>query len=100
VQSYDQTEAITELEPLAAKWQSFGFGVVTADGHDVAQLRSALGAWPVVPGRPTAIICRTVKGKGLPFAEGQAAWHYQHGIDAGRAASMRAVLAATGWDRS
>lgn len=92
VQSCDRTESVLALEPLAEKWRSFGFATTTVDGHDPARLRSVLGGLPMIAGKPTAIICRTVKGKGLPAAEGQAAWHYRHGIDSECAAAMRAEL--------
>jgi transketolase len=94
VQSYAGTSEILELEPLADKWSSFGFETVTVDGHDLAALRSVLGRVPLAPGRPSAVICRTVKGRGLAFAEHDAAWHYRSGIDAEQVALMRAALAA------
>ena len=92
VQSYDRSDAILGLEPLADKWRSFGFAVATVDGHDVDALRSLLRSLPIMAGRPTAVICETVKGKGLSFAEGDAAWHYRHDIDIAQADLMYAAL--------
>ncbi|MEV0681648.1 transketolase [Actinosynnema sp. NPDC050436] len=69
------TEAVTGLEPLAAKWRAFGWSVVEVDGHDPAALTAALRA-PSERGRPTAVIAKTVKGKGLPHVEGQVRSHY------------------------
>lgn len=69
------TEAVAGLEPLAEKWRAFGWNVVEVDGHDAGALTAALLA-PPHPGRPTAVIARTVKGKGLPQVEGQARSHY------------------------
>jgi len=77
LQSYGPTDYVQPLEPLADKWQSFGFGTVEVDGHDVEQLRSVLTNLPVLEDRPTAIICHTIKGRGIPFAEGNAEWHHK-----------------------
>ncbi|MER7004169.1 transketolase [Dactylosporangium sp. NPDC000555] len=69
------TEEVLALEPLAAKWASFGWTVRTVDGHDRNQLRAALSE-PPEPGRPTVVIAVTVKGKGLPYVENQVHSHY------------------------
>lgn len=58
------TEDCMTLEPLAAKWSSFGWRVVTIDGHDHDQIRCALDG-PVEPGRPTVVIARTIKARGI-----------------------------------
>lgn len=81
-QSYGSTEEVLSLEPLADKWRAFGFGVVEVNGHDVAELRRVLGALPAAPGKPTAIICHTVKGKGISFAENNMEWHHQNKVSA------------------
>jgi transketolase len=60
-----RTEDCMALEPLADKWASFGWRVLTIDGHDHDQIRRALGG-PVEPGRPTVIIARTIKARGVP----------------------------------
>ncbi|WP_137992781.1 transketolase [Streptomyces vilmorinianum] len=70
------TEATAGLEPLADRWRAFGWNVLQVDGHDTRQLYAALGDAPRVPGRPTVVLARTVKGKGLPQVEGQARSHY------------------------
>ena len=93
VQSYASTAEVLDLEPLAAKFRSFGFAATTVDGHDVAALRATLHRVPLRRGRPSAVICRTVKGRGLPFAEHDAAWHYRSGIDKHQVALMRDALA-------
>jgi transketolase len=93
VQSYSDTERILGLEPLPDKWRSFGFAVTTVDGHDVAALRAALRQAAATMGRPSAVICHTIKGKGLPFAENSAFWHYRSGIDEQQVSLMRAALA-------
>ncbi len=70
------TEEVIQLEPLAERWRSFGWAVREADGHDLQGLLAELGSVPAEPGRPTVVIARTVKGKGLPFAEGRRESHY------------------------
>ncbi|MET9604791.1 transketolase [Streptomyces sp. NPDC006512] len=60
-----RTEDTMALEPLTDKWASFGWRVLTIDGHDHEQIRKALDG-PVEPGRPTAVIATTVKARGVP----------------------------------
>jgi transketolase len=81
VQSAGPTQEILPLEPLADKCRAFGFAVAEVDGHDVEALRRLLRTVPVDRERPTAIICHTVKGKGLSFAENDANWHHKSSID-------------------
>ena len=88
LQSYGDTPYVAGLEPLADKWESFGFTVREIDGHDVDALRQLTAQLPLVAGRPSAIICHTVKGKGLPFAEGQADWHHKSRLGAKDLESM------------
>ena len=67
------TEEIMGLGDLALKLRSFGFNVIECNGHNIPDL---LGAFESVKiGTPNAIICDTVKGKGLSFAENRAEWH-------------------------
>jgi transketolase len=63
------TEDCVSLEPLADRWHAFGWGVIEVDGHDPVALRSALGGRPPRAGRPTVVIARTVKGRGVPMFE-------------------------------
>lgn len=77
LQSYGKTEDIQPLEPLVDKWQAFGFAVSEVDGHDVLALRQLLQPAPFAPGRPHAIICHTVKGKGVACMEHNLAWHHR-----------------------
>lgn len=76
IQSAGPTREICNLEPLADKWRAFNFDVKEVDGHDVSALQNVLKA-PRAQGRPTIIICHTVKGKGLSFAENDPKWHHQ-----------------------
>jgi transketolase len=63
------------LEPLLDKWQSFGWHVEEADGHDLAALIHKLTVARMVKGQPTIIIAHTVKGKGVSFVETDFTWH-------------------------
>ena len=68
---------VLELEPFADKWTSFGWAVREVDGHDHAALRSVLQAVPFIEGKPSCLIARTTKGKGVSFMENSVLWHYR-----------------------
>jgi transketolase len=80
IQSAGLTAEILDLEPLLDKWRSFGFAAAEVDGHDVHALRDLLRRTPLTPGRPTAIVCHTVKGKGISFAEHDPEWHHKSSL--------------------
>ena len=82
VQSAGPTAEILDLEPLLDKWRAFGFATEQVDGHDVEALRAILRRVPFDPDRPSAIICHTVKGKGVGFAEHNAEWHHKSSLKA------------------
>jgi len=63
------TEEMMALEPLAEKWQAFGWSVRALDGHDMAQIVQAFDALPFEAGRPSVVIADTVKGKGVTSIE-------------------------------
>jgi len=65
------TEQLVPLEPLAAKLESFGWQVQEIDGHDFGELEQGFAALPVEPGKPTAVIAHTVRGKGIASIEGR-----------------------------
>jgi transketolase len=69
------TKDVMDLEPLADKLRAFGWHVITIDGHDYSQIMDALDEAEQVQGRPTYIICHTVKGKGVSFMENVVSWH-------------------------
>ena len=76
-----KTEDIMHLEPIAERWSAFGWNVFDIDGHDMEALIDTLDALPPAESeKPTLIICRTVKGKGVSFMEGNPIWHYS-GLD-------------------
>ncbi|MCW5249855.1 MULTISPECIES: transketolase [unclassified Streptomyces] len=70
------TEDAVGLEPLADRWRSFGWTVHETDGHDIDALRAVLDAIPADADRPTVVIAHTVKGRGLPYIEGQTRSHF------------------------
>ena len=76
MQSAGSTHEIQDLEPLLDKWRAFNFEAIEVDGHDVNALRAVFSRLPISLDKPTAIICHTVKGKGIAFAENDAAWHH------------------------
>jgi transketolase len=75
VQSDDATERIKKKEPLDRKWRSFGWQVLEIDGHNFMQIHHSFDVAEWTTDRPTIIIARTVKGKGLSFLEGDANSH-------------------------
>lgn len=77
IQSFGRVKEVLELEPLASKWQAFGWATREIDGHDFEQIENALLSVPFEAGRPSCIIAHTVKGKGVSFMEDQLAWHYK-----------------------
>jgi transketolase len=71
-----RVEDVISVEPLLDKWQAFGWDAHEVDGHDVPALLSTLRAVADgTPERPTAVVARTVKGKGLSFMEEDFGWH-------------------------
>jgi len=92
IQSAGPTAEILDLEPLADKWRAFRFGVVEVDGHDVEAVRHVLQNVPVEADQPTAIICHTVKGKGLSFTENDPGWHHKSSIKKEVIAEMYGAL--------
>ena len=68
-------EEVNSPLPFDKKFEAFNFNVITIDGHDFAQIESALNKARETKGKPTAIIAKTVKGKGVSFMENQVGWH-------------------------
>ena len=92
IQSAGFTRDIQDLEPLIDKWRAFNFATVDVDGHDVAALRAVFRRLPFAPDKPSAIVCHTVKGKGVPFAENDPNWHHKAKLSADTVAQMYAAL--------
>lgn len=91
-QSYGSTFEVQDLEPFADKWRSFGFAVAEVDGHNVNELRAVLLNLPLVSNKPSAIICHTVKGKGIKFAENNLKWHHKSRMTDQQIQSLFAAL--------
>ncbi|MCL6451771.1 MAG: transketolase [Acetobacteraceae bacterium] len=68
-------EKVMSPLPIAEKWRAFGWEAVEIDGHDFRQILAAAGYARGVEGRPTVVVARTVKGRGVSFMEGRAEWH-------------------------
>lgn len=66
---------VNDPSPLDEKFAAFGWNVLMIDGHDIEAIDSAVKAAKACKGKPTAIICRTVKGKGVSFMENSVKWH-------------------------
>jgi transketolase len=70
------TEEYVTLDPYPDKWKAFGWNVMEIDGHDMKQITDALDNLPAPDSdRPTAIVCNTIKGKGVSFMERNIGWH-------------------------
>ncbi len=69
-------EQIMGLEPLADKWKAFGWETLEIDGHDMIELSKAIDYALEIKGKPTVLIAKTIKGKGVDFMEDQTKWHY------------------------
>jgi len=63
------------VEPLSQKYAAFGWNVIEIDGHDMAQILDAFSRARQETTRPTVILARTIKGKGVSYMENEASWH-------------------------
>lgn len=75
IQNDTFVQDILVTEPIVDKWRAFGWHVLEIDGHDVGAILDALDTATATVGQPTAIICRTVKGKGVSFMENNPEYH-------------------------
>ncbi len=64
-----------DMEALAARWRAFGWHAIIVDGHDLDRILDALDEARRTKGKPTMILARTIKGKGISFTEGKNGWH-------------------------
>jgi transketolase len=76
-QATGRSNEVMALSPLRDKWAGFGWKAIEVDGHDVGALIMALDRAAQEPGKPTAIVAHTVKGKGVSFMEDDNNWHYR-----------------------
>jgi len=75
IQQCGFTEDIMSIGPLKDKWQSFGWSVQEIDGHNMKEIVKALKQVPFNNNRPSLIISKTIKGKGISFMENDNKWH-------------------------
>jgi transketolase len=72
------TEDVCQLAPLDEKFEAFGFAVQRCNGNDIGELVRTFDAIPFRPGKPSLVLAKTRKGKGVSFMENVAKWH--HGV--------------------
>ncbi len=70
-----EVEKVLNPTPYPEKFEAFGWHTISIDGHDFAQLSAAFAEAKSVKGKPTAIIAKTIKGKGVSFMENRVEWH-------------------------
>jgi len=68
-------EDIMNIEPLVDKWKAFGWNVISVDGHDVTAIEDAFKQAAAFKGKPSVLIAKTIKGKGVSFMENKCQWH-------------------------
>jgi transketolase len=71
------TEDVMSIEPIEERWSSMGWDVVKTDGNNVELLLHTFTKLPLKNEKPCLIIANTIKGKGVSFMEGKAAWHHK-----------------------
>lgn len=76
-QATGRSREVMALDPLAEKWQAFGWNTHEVDGHNLPALLKTLKNFPAENNKPTAIVAHTVKGKGVSFMEDDNNWHYR-----------------------
>ncbi|MBU2102621.1 MAG: transketolase [Candidatus Omnitrophica bacterium] len=86
-------EEVMNLEPLANKWESFGWHVIQCDGHNIAELLEAFDEARSMKLKPTVIIAHTVKGKGVSFMEHVVDFHGRAPTEKEREIAMRELEA-------
>lgn len=72
-----RTTEVCSPYPIDEKWKAFGWNVITADGHNITELRKVLNEVLTVKDKPTLIIANTIKGKGISFMEDVKKWHHR-----------------------
>jgi len=75
LQNDGDTRSVMPMDPIADKWRAFNWNVLEMDGHDMRQVVSTIEAAQALKGRPTCIVARTVKGRGVSFMENKRGWH-------------------------
>ena len=88
------TADVMPSEPLDKKFEAFNWNVIRVDGHDFQALEEAFSAAAACKGRPTVLLARTVKGRGVSFMEGDYGWHGKAPNDEQYAAARAELTAA------
>jgi transketolase len=76
-QATGRSQEVLALDPLAAKWEAFGWHALEIDGHDFGAIAQALESARAEQDRPSVIVAHTVKGRGVSFMEDDNNWHYR-----------------------
>ena len=76
ISSITDTEKVINTGKLEERFKGFGFNVISVNGHDIKEIMKAIGNSNNMTS-PTVVVCNTVKGKGVSFAENSAVWHYK-----------------------
>lgn len=74
---HGRVKDIMAVEPLEEKWHSFGWDTLELNGHDYSEILAGL-EWASNSNKPSVLLCRTIKGKGVSFMEGDPLWHSTH----------------------
>ena len=69
------TENVMNPSPIDKKFEAFGWNVIVIDGHNYDEIIDAIEKSKNAKNKPTAIVCKTIKGKGVSFMENEASWH-------------------------
>ena len=78
IQALGFSKDICDLGDFASKAAMFGWATKTVDGHDFMDLDHTFNSLPLEPGKPSFIVCNTIKGKGVSFLENTVKSHYWH----------------------
>jgi len=95
IQALGRSQDVLDLEPFARKLEDCRWAVKEVDGHEVVALDAALSTLPFEAGRPSWLICHTIKGKGVSFMEDTVACHYGSVNDE----QLAQALAEVGWEQ-
>ena len=78
LQSLTTTQDTLSMDPLAAKFEAFGWNVFEVNGHDLDEIQHVLTQCKQGTGKPNVVLARTIKGKGVSFMEHSVKWHYSN----------------------
>lgn len=94
LQSLGRVSDVLSLDPLRDKWRACRWSVREIDGHNVAQIETALASVPFEPGVPNCIVANTIKGFGVSFMQDELLWHYRSPNDQEFAEALSELNAA------